>query len=233
MLGVTVFMGLFGLLILIALWPGERQGVKVLRRWGVGDPAPADVAEAVRYLRRRRFWYPWLYISLPALAEAIGFHRYFEDDTVAVIMGTLLLGGLIAEVLAQRPAKTRRREASLDRRGVRDLIPLWGLASYALILALTVVWLVIGRAWALLGLAALVTALTWLIIALAVRRPSTGDGAVDAALRVRSARVAAGLGAAATASLATPVTNLLTGLLVLCGLAVWFHLAGGQRAVRA
>ncbi|MFI6031746.1 hypothetical protein [Amycolatopsis magusensis] len=225
-LGVALVLGLFGLLILIPLWPGDKQGVKVLRRWGVGDPAPPDVAEAVRYLRRRRFWYPWLFLGLPALADAAGLA---DDPAPAIILATLLGGALIAEVLAQRPPKSARREATLDSRRVRTLIPVWGLVLYATIVTATAVWLVLHRSWVLLGVAAVTSAITWLIILLAVRRPSTGDGAVDTALRVRSARVAAGLGAAATASLA-PAQDLTSWILVLAGLAAWFHLAGGTRA---
>ncbi len=33
-LGFAFIMGLFGLAILIVLWPGERQGKRVLARWG-------------------------------------------------------------------------------------------------------------------------------------------------------------------------------------------------------
>ncbi|AXB48170.1 hypothetical protein [Amycolatopsis albispora] len=233
MLGVAVIMGLVGLLLLIPLWPGEKQGVKVLRRWGVPDPTPADVEEAVRYLRRRRLWYPWLFLGLPALGGALGLGRLLDDGSFGVLTATLLLGGLIAEVLAQRPPKTRVREAALHRRGIRDFIPLWGLLAYAAVAATTVGWLVSGRSWGMLVVAAVVTALTWLIILLAVRRPSTGDSAVDGALRLRSARVAAGLGAAATAALTAPATNLFTALLVLAGIAVWVNLAGGRRAVAA
>ncbi|MGC7102306.1 hypothetical protein ACPZ19_47205 [Amycolatopsis lurida] len=231
-LGVAVIMGLFGLLILIPLWPGEKQGVRVLRRWGVSDPGAADVAEAVRYLRRRRFWYPWLFLGLPALATASGLDK-LRDAGPLLILVTLLFGALIAEVLAQRPTRTRQREATLDPRRVRDLIPLWGLLSYVVIVAITAVWLAIGRAWPLLGVVAAVAVLTWLIVLLAVRRPSTGDSAVDRALRTRSVRVSTGLGAATTAVLAAPVTEVVTWLLLLAAVTVWVTLAGGERAVRA
>ncbi|QFU92211.1 hypothetical protein [Amycolatopsis sp. YIM 10] len=231
-LGVAVIMGLFGLLILIPLWPGEKQGVRVLRRWGVSDPGPADVGEAVRYLRRRRFWYPWLFLGLPALATASGLDK-LRDAGPLLVLVTLLFGGLIAEVLAQRPTRARQREATLDPRGVLDLIPLWGLLSYVAIVAITAVWLAIGRAWLLLGVVAAVAVLTWLIVLLAVRRPSTGDSAVDRALRTRSVRVSTGLGAATTAVLAAPVTEVVTWLLLLAAVTVWINLAGGDRAVRA
>ncbi|MFJ4098915.1 hypothetical protein [Amycolatopsis japonica] len=227
---VALIMGLFGLAILVLLWPGEKQGKKVLRRWGVGDPSPSDVAEAVRYLRRRRFWYPWLFLGLPLLADLAG----IDNDGVSLFLATLLVGALIAEVLAQRPPKGARREAGLERREVRGLVPDWGLILYAVIVAAAVVWLVVHRWWALLGVAAAVSAVTWLIILLAVRRPSTGDGAADGALRVRSARVAAGLGLAATVTLAIPdVTNAGAAIVVLAGLAGWYHLAHRSRVEAA
>ncbi|MBB5855566.1 AcrR family transcriptional regulator [Amycolatopsis umgeniensis] len=224
---VALIMGLFGLAILVLLWPGEKQGRKVLRRWGVDDPSPSDVAEAVRYLRRRRFWYPWLFLGLPLLADVAG----LRGDTTAFFLATLLIGALIAEVLAQRPRRSARREAGLDRRAVSGLIPVWGLVIYAAIVVAAVVWLIIHGWWALLGIAAAVSVVTWLVILLAVRRPSTGDGAADGALRVRSARVAAGLGLAATVTLAIPeVTNLGSWLLVVAGFAGWYHLAHRSRA---
>ncbi|WP_410664907.1 hypothetical protein [Amycolatopsis sp. lyj-84] len=226
----ALIMGLFGVVILILLWPGETQGAKVLRRWGVGDPSLSDVAEAVRYLRRRRFWYPWLFLGLPVLADAAG----VRGDSTAFFLATLLVGALIAEVLAQRPPKSARREAGLDRRAVSGLIPVWGLVTYATIVAAAVAWLVVHRWWALLGIAAAVSAVTWLIILLAVRRPSTGDSAADGALRVRSARVAAGLGLAATVTLAIPeVTNLGSWILVVAGFAGWYNLAHRSRAEAA
>ncbi|OXM42511.1 hypothetical protein [Amycolatopsis alba] len=225
--GVALFMGLFGLLILIALWPGEKQGKKVLRRWGVGDPSPSDTAEAVLYLRRRRFWYPWLYLGLPLLADSAG----VGGDDMSSILATLLVGALIAEVLAQRPRKGARREAALRRRDVRGLIPVWGLVTYAVIATASAAWIVVNHRWALLGIAAGVSAVTWLVILLAVRRPSTGDSAADTALRVRSARVAAGLGLAATATLAVPkVTGPVSWILVIAGFAGWYHLAHRSRA---
>ncbi|MFK0249177.1 hypothetical protein ACIQUM_31145 [Amycolatopsis azurea] len=226
---VALFTGLVGLVILIVLWPGEREGKKVLRRWGVDDPSPSDIAEAVRYLRRRRFWYPWLYLGLPLLADVVGVHGGMSS-----ILATLLVGALIAEVFAQRPRKGARREATLERRGVRELIPVWGLITYAVIAAAAAVWIAVNQWWAQLGIAAGVSAVTWLVVLLAVRRPSTGDTAADAALRVRSARVAAGLGLAATVTLSIPeVMNLVSFILVVAGFAGWYHLAHRSRAEAA
>ncbi|MBE1579805.1 hypothetical protein ACFORH_35800 [Amycolatopsis roodepoortensis] len=223
---VALIMGLFGLAILVLLWPGEKQGRKVLRRWGAADPSPSDVAEAVRYLRRRRFWYPWLFLGLPVLADLAG----IRVEGASLLLATLLIGALIAEILAQRPRKSTRREAGPERRAVRGLIPGWGLLLYAVVVAAAAVWLVVHRWWALLGVAAAVSVVTWLIVLLAMRRPSTGDTPADGVLRVRSARVAAGLGLAATVTLAMPeVADAGSAVVVLAGLAGWYHLARPSR----
>lgn len=65
-LAVALTCGVFGLVILIVLWPGERQGARLLAKWGLPEATPDQVAMAVRYLRRRRFWYPWLFVGLPS-----------------------------------------------------------------------------------------------------------------------------------------------------------------------
>ena len=40
-LAVALIMGLVGLAILIVLWPGVKQGTRLLKRWGVPDPDDA------------------------------------------------------------------------------------------------------------------------------------------------------------------------------------------------
>src|SRR3954447_21552276 len=109
---VAVIMGVLGLTILIVLWPGEKHGKRLLKRWGVPDPDDAEVTLAVRYLKRRRLWYPWLSLVIP---PALG------DATAGTIVTTLILGGLIAELLAQGPTRGPRREATLARRTLLDL----------------------------------------------------------------------------------------------------------------
>src|SRR5690348_8256480 len=117
-LAVALFGGLIGLAILIVLWPGQKHGKRLLKRWGVPDPDDAEVALAVRYLKRRRIWYPWLFLALPPV---IG------DTTVGAFIATVLLGGLIAEVLAQRPSRGPRREAVLAPRTLLGIVPAWVL----------------------------------------------------------------------------------------------------------
>src|SRR4051794_8798465 len=136
-LAVALIMGLVGLAILIVLWPGEKQGKRLLKRWGVPDPDDAEVALAVRYLKRRRFWYPWLFLAIPPLL----------DRTAGSLFTTLMLGGLIAELLAQRPSRGPRREAVLVRRTLLDLVPGWALGLSVLAAAGSIVVLAVAGRW--------------------------------------------------------------------------------------
>ena len=113
-LAVGLLSGLIGLAILIVLWPGEKHGKRLLTRWGVPDPDPGEVALAVRYLKRRRLWYPWLFLAIPPL---------LDNGGMGSILATLLLGGLIAELLAQRPSRGPRREAELAPRTLLGVVP--------------------------------------------------------------------------------------------------------------
>jgi hypothetical protein len=209
---VAVIMFGVGLLILFLLWPGNRQGVRLLRRWGIAEPTEQDVADAVRYLRRRRFWYPWLFLFIPAILATGS-----TTDGGGNLWVTVLLGSLLAEILAQRPSRGAQRSALLAQRGILDFVPRWAL----IVFGIATVAAVLRRAelgqWLVLAAALVVTGLAWLIVLLAVRRPSDGRPEVDLALRTRSARVAVGLGIAAPASLGPEASNLPGFLfLVLC-----------------
>jgi len=52
------------LLLLVVLWPTDVNGRRLLKKWGVAEPSDEQVAEGVRYLKRRRLLYPWLYAVL-------------------------------------------------------------------------------------------------------------------------------------------------------------------------
>ncbi|WP_329050654.1 hypothetical protein OG738_01825 [Amycolatopsis sp. NBC_01488] len=211
-LAVAIFTGLIGLAILIVLWPGEKHGKRLLERWGVPDPDAAEVALAVRYLKRRRLWYPWLFLVIPPVLDGTG---------AGSIVATLLLGGLIAELFAQRPARGPRREAVLVPRTLRDVVPIWALVLSGLASAGAIAHLAWTRQWTLLAVAAGTTALCWLIAALAVRRPAIGEPRADLALRRRSGRVAIGLGIGTCAALGWPGGNLVSLLVVVAGLAAF------------
>ncbi|MEU7786760.1 hypothetical protein [Amycolatopsis sp. NPDC049159] len=211
-LAVALLGGLIGLAILIVLWPGEKHGKRLLERWGVPGPDAEEVALAVRYLKRRRLWYPWLFLALPPL---------FGDTTTGSLVATLLLGGLIAELLAQRPARGPRREADLAPRTLTAIAPVWVLVLGALAAAGSVVHLAVTAQWKFLALAVGTVVLCAAITALAVRRPSAGAARADLALRCRSARVAIGLGIGGVTALGWPGGNLASFLVVVAGLAAF------------
>lgn len=211
-LGVALLTGLIGLAILIVLWPGAKHGKRLLERWGVPAPDDAEVALAVRYLKRRRLWYPWLFLAIP---PALG------DTTAGTIVTTVMLGGLIAELLAQRPSRGPRREAVLTRRTLLDLVPAWALVLSGLAVAGSLVSLALTGRWTLLAVSAGAAVVSWAIALLALRRPAVGEPRADLALRRRSARVAIGLGIATCAAIGGPVQNLGSFLAVAAGVAAF------------
>ncbi|MGW4523297.1 hypothetical protein [Amycolatopsis sp. NPDC004378] len=211
-LAVALFTGLIGLAVLIVLWPGEKHGKRLLERWGVPDPDAAEVALAVRYLKRRRIWYPWLFLVLPPV---------LGDTGAGTIFATLLLGGLIAELFAQRPARGPRREAELAPRTLLGIVPAWALVLGVLAAAGSVVHLALTAQWQLLAVAVGTVVLCSAITLLAVRRPPAGAPRADVALRCRSARVAVGLGIGACAALGWPGGDFVSLVVVVVGLAAF------------
>ncbi|WP_103350273.1 hypothetical protein [Amycolatopsis sp. CA-128772] len=211
-LGVALVMGLFGLAILIVLWPGEKHGKRLLERWGVPGPGPGEVAMAVRYLKRRRLWYPWLFLAIPPL---------LGDEGAGTIVVTLLLGGLIAELLAQRPNRGPRREAVLVPRTLPGIVPVWVLVLGGLAAAGSMVHLGVTAQWKQLAVAAGTAVVCAAIALLAVRRPAVGDPRADLALRTRSARVAIGLGIGACTAIGWPAGDFVSFLVVVAGLAAF------------
>lgn len=211
-LAVAAFTGLIGLAVLIVLWPGEKHGKRLLERWGVPDPDAGEVLLAVRYLKRRRLWYPWLFLVIPPV---------LGDSGAGTIFATLLLGGLIAELLAQRPSRGPRREADLTPRTLPGIVPVWALVLAGLAAAGSITHLVLTSQWKLLAVAAGTVVVCAAITALAVRRPAVGAPRADAALRRRSARVATGLGIGACAALGWPGGDFASLLVVVLGLAAF------------
>ncbi|MEV6880091.1 hypothetical protein [Amycolatopsis sp. NPDC051128] len=209
---VAVIMGVVGLAILIVLWPGEKHGKRLLERWGVPDPDAAEVALAVRYLKRRRLWYPWLFLAIPPL---------LDDTAAGTIFATLLLGGLIAELLAQRPSRGPRREAVLAPRTLLGIVPGWALALGGLAAAASIAHLALIGRWTLLAVAAGTAVVCVAITLLAVRRPPVGEPRADLALRCRSGRVAIGLGIGACTAIGWPAGDLVSFLVVAAGLAAF------------
>jgi hypothetical protein len=223
-LELAVFLGVFGLLALFVLWPDERKARRVLRRWGIDRPSEEDVGEAIRYLRRRAVCYPWLFFLVPLLARTFGLTS-FERSVGWTVVWTLLLGALLGELFALRRAPARQRQAMLARRRVVDLVPAWGLVVLALAVSVGIVRTAIAPEWGELGIVVVCAMVVIVVIALTVIRPAAGDPVVDQALRVRSARVAAGLAIAVPAALPQAEMNLPKALLMVVSLIALLSLA--------
>jgi hypothetical protein len=184
-----------GLLLMFLLWPTRSTGKRLLKSWRVKDPTPAQIDDAIRYLKRRRLLYPWLYVGLTLVPLGTG---RGTGSLAAVVLG----GTLLAELLALRPPREgRRRVASLAPRGLYDIASQYVLIAYAAIVAIGLILLVVdlrlSQVPALVVSVGAVAVVTWA----AVIRPADGDEEVDRVLRTRSVHVSAGLGAAAVGAL--------------------------------
>jgi hypothetical protein len=178
---------LFGLVLLVVLWPIASTGKRLLEKWQVADPSEAQVEDAVRYLKRRRLLYPWLYVGMAFVPS--------YDTTTYKTLVVVLAGSLLAELLALRPSRDARRVATLTPRGLFDIASKGVLISYAVIVVAAMIYVGIDRRWDLVGWLALSVLVVVVIIWAAVTRPAIGDEVVDMALRTRSVHVSAGLGA--------------------------------------
>ncbi|GAB3419912.1 hypothetical protein [Flindersiella endophytica] len=159
----------------------------------------------------------------------------------------LLAGLLVIELGAiVRPAFNGRRSAVLVRRGVTDLLPRYAIVSYGLVtvtgLASVVVNLLTpNRSWALpVGYLVLVAAAGAIVWACLFRAPLFDDAVLDAALRVRSARVSTGVSLLLLSFLSMGVLLVYVPwsapALILIGLINWIGLLnplGKQRLVEA
>lgn len=188
--------------LLLVLWPTRRSGLRLLRTWGIPYPRPDQVTVAVRYLRQRRILYVIGFLLLPPLVGL--FYRGIAPGVGEI--APLLVAMLVAETVATLRSAGGVRIARLDRRSWRDLVPRWAIAVMAGLILLTVGLAGYGLTrepgpgvlepayGGVLGYLVLCVAMVGLLVHLAVRRPSVPDEAVDIALRMRTARVAVGLG---------------------------------------
>ncbi len=205
----VAIVGAWGLMLLVALWPTISNGTRLLKRWEVPDPSLEEIEEAVRYLKRRRLLYPFLYMGLGTVVGG----EFTSGIVVVVLSGTLL-----AELLALRPRRHSRREATLTPRGLFDIASKWVLGSYVVGAVAAAGYLGIHERWSQLGLLGLsvlaVTVITWAALA----RPASGQQRVDMALRTRSVHVSAGLGAAVAGA-------LVGGIPAFVGVLAWIAMA--------
>ncbi|WP_020661812.1 hypothetical protein [Amycolatopsis benzoatilytica] len=222
-IAVAISTGVVGLIVLIVLWPNEKQGTRLLVKWGVPNLAADQVSVAVRYLRRRRFWYPWLFIGLPLIPHAEDLARAHGLGSIVFVA---LFGGLIAEVLAQRSSREPRKEALLAPRGVLDFAPLWTIIVAGLATGIAAVHLAVQGQWPQTAVILGSAAVSWLIVLLAVRRPAAGDPEADLALRTRSARVALGLSVGTTGTLGWSVGTMSAFIAFVATIAAFLAIVG-------
>lgn len=184
-----------GLFLLLALWPTRSTGKRLLKSWRVQDPTSAQIEDAIRYLKRRRFLYPWIFVGLTFVPLGSG---RGVGSFAAIVLGGTLLAELIATQLHREGSQ---RVATLTPRGLFDIANQYVLISYAAIVAIGVVLLVVDLR--IVQLPALVVSLAAVALVMwaAVARPADGDEVVDRALRTRSVHVSAGLGAAVVGAL--------------------------------
>jgi hypothetical protein len=245
-LGLIAFEGVLGLAILAALWPNRRSASRLLRRWGVADPTEAEQAQALTYLRRRRFWYPWLFVGLPAV---LGMTGLLPDNQAGIwsIPAMLLIPALLAEMFAQRRSPAPVRSAVPVRRELTDLVPGWALvlhtiAALAAILMFGAALAGVGWAqrwyptlatrslWVALAVVVLSVLVVWVIVGLALRRPPVAELRIDSILRARSARVPVGLGIGTLCALTGGGHgDFRSMLIVVAGIFFWSIVAGPVR----
>ena len=181
---------LAGAVLLLVLWPTKDSGRRLLQRWGLPQPDPEQIREAVRYLRQRRILYVVLFLVFPSVAGAVD-----GDSRAGIsIFVPLLVAMLVAEAVASLRPVSGVRTASLDPRTWRDLVPRWAVRTFGAGAVVTFLLAAAGTSWLALGYVLACLLLVGGLVALAVRRPSVSDEAVDAALRTRTARVAVGIG---------------------------------------
>ncbi|WP_051342149.1 hypothetical protein [Pseudonocardia spinosispora] len=233
-IGVVLTMGITGIVLLALLWPDRTRGFRLLERWRVIHPTEAEVTVAVTYLKRRRIWYPLLFLGVTWSVSSP------ESGSVKLssLLATLLLGGLLAELWGQWASRGRASAESSAVRAPRvgDLVSRWSICAVAVLsvwpaglaaLALT------GVGWArrmqpdpgtvLVGVV-VVNAVGWALAWLSTRQTSTGQPRADQALARRGARVAAGLTAAMSGVACSP-TGFGGGVTALIGLVCWLTIA--------
>lgn len=203
--------GVVGLVLLMALWPVPSTGRRLLEKWKVAEPSPEQVAEGVRYLKRRRLLYPWLYV-------AAGFMTGKFQGSLDGIVITVLIGTLLAELIALRPPRDPLRQATLVPRSLfviaSPVVAATYLAGVITSVVLVLLWRGTVELVAVLVSALVVAVVTWA----AVVRPASGDPDVDSALRTRSIHVSMGLGISVALGLAG-------GFAALAGILFWVAMA--------
>lgn len=216
-----------GVVLMLLTWPTAAGGRRLLRRWSdVAAPTPDQIAVVVRYLRQRRILAIPLMFVAPLTARGVEVIVGPADDLgMYHLLGALLLAWLVAEALGAAPRPfglgqaTAVRTASLARRDLRGLVPVWAVALHIGLTVVVAVFAALSGRWYLIAVAGLVFVVVYGIGWLAVRRPAAADDRVDGALRMRAARIAVGVGVLVAALLAASGAERLSPV------AVWVSVA--------
>lgn len=213
--------------IAVALWSNRAQARKLVRKWGIADPTHDQIDEVLRYRRFRLAYYPLLFVTFGILFGLFGPLGQEQDssDHAPLLLPMFGCGAVLAELHALHRA--RRRGLRPVRLLLADVLSRWGVGLHAALVLLTFVLglvdlqaqphitpsvLRLARADGddgHLGFPIAVpfagTAVVLLLVALvlwsALTRSFSADAEVDRALRIRTARVALGLGIALQLSL--------------------------------
>lgn len=211
----TVEIVLLTVAVVAVLWmlrSTPRQGQNVLRRWGIAKPTEPQGELAAAYPKRRRNLYPWVLIGVVVLVGVARALLQRESGSwVGPVLGAIVATMLLTDLLETlRRPKQRTRTATLVERRVMDLVPVPGLMIGGLMVTAAVVaqatnvalYLAVpnlptdadfGVTWFSFGAFVVVVAATSSLVWLGLHRaPTVDDGAVDAALRIRSVRVGVG-----------------------------------------
>jgi hypothetical protein len=212
-LGPTELIIIFGVLLIIGavvatMLRGQtpKAGQRLLRRWGIKEPTLEQGEAAAGYLSTRRRRYIPIFIGLWILVGIVRAVADVPGDTswFLLLLGTIIASLLIGEVSAMlRPALRSERSAALIRRGVTDLVPPYGVIAFGSV-TLAALFAVVINLFLPGGKGAMGLLLTGLVVVASaccvavwlslIRGRLYDDGAVDAALRIRTARVTTSTG---------------------------------------
>ena len=126
----------FAGVLLLVLWPTVRSGARMLRNWGVAEPTSEQAQVARKYLLQRRLLYV-LFIILAGPASGLAVLAIGRADFPYV--GWFLVALLLAELIAMlRPVRGEVRVATLERRGIVDVLPIWMIVVHLVTVAAAV-----------------------------------------------------------------------------------------------
>lgn len=221
------------------------SGQRLLRRWGLPEPTVEQGKVAAAYLRTRRRRYVPIFIGLWLVVGGVRAAVDVPGNTswFLLLLGTIIATLLVSEASAMlRPALRSERSAALIRRGITDLVPPYGVLAFGSVTLVTLFGIVVnlflpggkGQMWlllvALVAVASACCVVVWLSL---IRGRLYDDGAVDAALRIRTARVTISSGLFLTWWIALTAFERINQLVHASGIAQLPPLLAFAEAVRS